>query len=174
MSGFKMGVVYRESEIFGMGLYSVLGHGRELKNPKDASDTLKIQIKMEYLTLFYHHIVFKKRFLEFQLPFELGLGSSHFTFLSKKNSRVTKEKHIPVVPYGLGMKFIFKPVPHAGIFLYLGYLSTLKSYKYPVPLKGLFSSLGLYVNVLKINRDTRYYLFKKKRFRRDVKKCVVK
>ncbi|MCX8080150.1 MAG: hypothetical protein N3F09_02815 [Bacteroidia bacterium] len=172
ISGFKIGINYTEKYVFGVGFYSLLSPEKSIVPvSKNKPDTFTISVKMKYFTFFYHQIMLRKKHFELQIPVEIGMGNVQFLHKKKNNSALVDNKTSSIVPFGLGVKSILKPFPHAGIFVFLGVRIIRDKPQYPFNLSGGFSALGIYINLLKINRDIKYYCIKKTNYKKRVKKC---
>lgn len=128
-------------------------------------------MRLNYITLFYHHIILRKKHVEFQIPVEFGLGNVFFKKMIYSHYKIIDEKTYAILPSGFGIKAIIKPIPHFGFFLFLGYRRFESFKKLPLNLNGTFYSVGLHVNLLKISRDVRYYGIKKTKFKKNLKNC---
>jgi hypothetical protein len=170
ISGFKIGLNLVEKYVFGVGIYSLLNGEKKFYSPYKP-DSMQIFMRMNYLTLFYHHVILRKKHVEFQIPVEFGLGNVIFKKVNYSNNKITDEKTYPILPSGFGFKAIIKPIPHFGLFIFLGYRWVESFRKLPLNLNGAFSSVGLHINLLKITRDVRYHGFKKTRFKKNLKIC---
>jgi hypothetical protein len=160
ISGFKIGLNLVEKYVFGFGIYSLLNGEKKFYSPF-ILDSSQFLIRMNYLTLFYHHVILRKKHVEFQIPVEFGLGNVFFKKVIYPYHKIIDEKTFPILPSGFGIKTIIKPIPHFGFFIFLGYRWVESFKKLPLNLNGGFSSVGIHINLLRISRDVRYYGIKK-------------
>lgn len=167
LSGFQLGIIVNEYHTFGLGLYTLTKFSKS-NSPLNAISEFN---RFGYVNVFYEYFLLNRRYLEIDLPFEVGVGGF------KANLRDTSATGISniskwFVPLGAGVKFIVKPARWIGIssmigYRYIPYKQNLLDYD------GLYYSLGVWIDFRQIYRDIKYYDVQKKKYRRDVQNVLL-
>ncbi|MBA3680088.1 MAG: hypothetical protein H0W73_02710 [Bacteroidetes bacterium] len=167
LSGFQLGVIVNEYHTFGFGLYTLTKFSKT-NTPLSAVSEFN---RFGYINAFYEYFLLNRRYLEIDLPFEIGVGGFQAKLRDTSATGLSKiEKWF--VPLGAGVKFIAKPVRWIGIssmigYRYIPYKQSLLDYD------GLYYSLGVWVDFRQIYRDIKYLGLQKKKYRRDVQQVLL-
>lgn len=167
LSGFQLGVIVNEYHTFGIGLYTLTRFSKK-NSPFSAIAEFN---RFGYINAFYEYFLLNKRYLEIDLPFEIGAGGFQAKLRDTTATGLNKiEKWF--MPLGAGVKLIAKPIRWIGI-------STMVGYRY-IPYKqnlidydGLYYSLGVWIDFRGIYRDIKYYGRIKKNYRRNVQAILL-
>lgn len=165
--GLQAGVILHEKHTLALGLYAMSQKSKRSIRTKDGQQTVERSLSLNYLTLFYQYAVVDKRYFEFDLPFEIGLGGYDIQFRDTVTGHIYREVKGGIIPLGLGVQPVFKPFKWVGIPLLLGY--RFVGSNSVANFNGWYYSIGVSLDLRQIVRDSRYY-FKKRRFKREVKK----
>ncbi len=167
LSGFQLGVIVNEYHTFGFGIYTLTKFSKS-NSPLNAISEFN---RFGYVNVFYEYFLLNKRYLEIDLPFEVGVGGFKANLRDTSATGLSKiEKWF--VPLGAGVKFIVKPARWIGIssmigYRYIPYKQNLLDYD------GLYYSLGVWVDFRQIYRDIKYLGIQKKKYRRDVQNVLL-
>ncbi|MEO6305053.1 MAG: hypothetical protein ABIP51_17985 [Bacteroidia bacterium] len=167
LSGFQLGVIVNEYHTFGFGLYTLTKFSKS-NTPFSAISSFN---RFGYVNVFYEYFLLNRRYLEIDLPFEVGVGGFQAQLRDTLATGLTNISKW-FVPLGAGVKFIVKPVRWIGIssmigYRYIPYKQNLIDYD------GLYYSLGIWMDFRQIYRDIKYYGVQKKRYRRDVQSVLL-
>ena len=166
--GIQFGVVIYERHTTGLGFYGV--NSNTSKNVKTKVGTVEAltTLQLNYITLFYQYAIIDKKYFELDLPLELGMGSYDVKTVSQKDGRILQDKKGGLIPFGFGLNAVVKPIKHIGISAMIGY--RLVAEKNPnLNFNGLYYSIGLAFDIRQIIRDTRFYGFKRPKYRKAIK-----
>lgn len=162
LSGFQFGVIVNEYHTFGFGLYTLTKFSKH-NSPLNAISKFN---RFGYVNTFYEYFLLNRRYLEIDLPFEIGVGGFKAQL---RDTLATGLNNISkwFVPLGAGVKIIVKPVRWIGIssmigYRYIPYKQNLLDYD------GLYYSLGVWMDFRQIYRDIKYYGFQKKKYHEQV------
>ncbi len=169
VKGFQLGVILKEKHTLGFGLYNLQDNSKYNSSIKTDNDIpIKQNLTLNYTTLFYQYVIIDRSFFELDLPLEVGLGSYRITTEDTLSHKVISEKRGGVSLTSGGVNMIFKPVKWVGISGTFGYRIALD--KNPnINFSGAYYSIGLWVDLRQIYRDTRFYGFTRKKYRRQMK-----
>jgi hypothetical protein len=173
VKGFQLGVILKEKHTVGFGIYSLQNSSKQNVTTKnEKSIPAKRNLTLSYLTLFYQYVIIDKRFFELDLPLEVGLGGYHITLEDTFAHKIITDKRGGLSVTSGGVNMIFKPVRWVGVSGTFGYRIALD--KNPnLNFSGAYYSIGLWVDLRQIYRDTRFYGFTRKKYRREIKKITL-
>jgi len=166
--GFLAGATFLEKHVVCAGYYIL---NRNVQKSIELIDENNI-ITREYVTLnyfvfSYQYVLFNKRFLQINIPVEIGYGiydthttDSYDVFIKKSNGSI--------VPISTGLQFIFKPIKWIGISCVGGYRHAVQEKNISLNFTGFYYSFGIWVDARHITRWGRYQV-KKTKYRRDLK-----
>ena len=169
VKGFQLGAIIKEKHTVGFGIYSLQDKSKHDANTKNENNVqVTRNLTLNYLTLFYQYVIIDRRFFELDLPLEVGLGSYRVGTEDTIAHRVVSEKRGGVSLTSGGVNMVFKPLKWVGVSGTVGYRIVLD--KNPkINFSGAYYSIGLWVDLRQIYRDTRFYGFTRKKYRRHVK-----
>ncbi|MGZ3901118.1 MAG: hypothetical protein ACXVNM_14840 [Bacteroidia bacterium] len=168
--GFQAGIILHERHTLALGLYAMSQKSKRNVKTLDGPKAVERSISLNYLTLFYQYALIDKRYFEFDIPFEIGLGGYDIKFKDTLTGFTYRELKGGIIPFGAGLQPVIKPLKWVGISFLLGYrfVATNSAANF----NGLYYSIGLNIDVRQIIRDINYYQFKKKRYRRKIKQIL--
>lgn len=172
LRGFQLGFRYKEVHVFGFGIYRITPFSQrifKITNPNN--EIINRSLKLNYSTLFYKFRIYNSRFLEVHIPVEAGVGMARARNFDSIRQAVIKSEDIRIFPAGTGLQLILKPVKWAGLSTIGGY-RLVNEGSIKLNFNGWYYSFGLWLDLRQIYRDTKYYGFTKKRYRREVKKVM--
>lgn len=161
--GPQAGFVLYERHIVGFGAYFSTKKTKLPFEDMDVDKKIHRTIKITYGTLFYQYILIQKRFYEFHIPVEVGLGnyqsgyidSTGFTYKNINTNRFTMA--------GGGLLLLIKPFKWLGISNNFGYRVANESI-----INGFYYAIGVWIGLKPAACDIKYYLYKKKQYRKKV------
>ena len=172
VKGFQLGAIIKEKHTIGFGIYNLQDNSKYDETTKNENNVpIKRKLTLSYLTVFYQYVIIDRRFFELDLPLEIGLGSYHATTEDTIAHRVTSEKSGGVSLTSGGVNMVFKPVKWVGLSSTFGYRIALD--KNPnINFSGFYYSIGLWVDLRQNYRDTRFYGFTRKKYRRQMRNAL--
>jgi hypothetical protein len=172
LNGIQIGVIYKEEYQFGLGFYGLSANSKvkAVSKTTDNNQTINQKLKMNYFTFYYQHVLVDKKHFELDLPLELGIGNFTLERTDSASGANLPSIKSRIVPFGIGLMPIYKPWKWIGISYLLGYRYATASH---INFSGAYYSFGLWLDLRQIIRDTRYYGFKKRKYRKAVKNLSV-
>lgn len=169
VKGFQLGTILHEKHTVGFGLYSLQNSSKQNFTTKNEKNIIaKRNLTLSYLTLFYQYVIIDTRFFELDVPLEVGLGGYHLSLEDTLAHKIITDKRGGVSLTAGGVNVILKPIKWIGISGTAGYRLALD--KNPnLNFSGAYYSIGLWVDIRQIYRDTRFYGFTRKKYRRELK-----
>lgn len=131
------------------------------------SRTIDRYLLLNYATFFYQYVMLDKRFLEIDVPLEIGFGKFTNKQIDTDNGDVILNESGVIVPTGAGLQFVLKP------FRWIGF-STTGGYRYvldknvDLDFNGLYYSFGLWLDIRQIYREIKFFGYTRKDYRRAV------
>ena len=172
VKGFQLGTIIKEKHTVGFGIYNLQDNSKHDATTKNENNIpIKRNLTLSYMTLFYQYVIIDRRFFELDLPLEVGLGSYRVTIEDTISHKVISEKKGGVSLTSGGVNMIFKPIRWVGVSGTFGYRIALD--KNPnLNFSGAYYSIGLWVDLRQIYRDTRFYGFTRKKYRRHMRQIL--
>ena len=174
INGFQVGVLLFEKHTVGFGSYNINTHASRSFREKEKSYPIDLALNVTYVTAFYQYTLIDKRYIEVDIPVELGYGSFQYTARDKMNDSVLQVRpHGNILPMGAGLNVVLKPFRWVGLSGTAGYRYVKdvgdNLQKVNVNFNGFYYSLGIWVDIRQIVRDMRYYIIKKPKYRKNVR-----
>ncbi len=166
--GIQVGIRLYERSTTGLGFYALSQNSRKPINTIDGTVSAKRSLAMNYFTFFYSYSFISTKNFELNLPVEIGLGKYRLTFSDSLSGVVYREEAGRIIPLGLGLQVILKPTRWIGFSLLLGYRAVAEK-SLTQNFNGIYSSIGLTFDIRQIYRDTRYWGFTRRHYRKQVK-----
>ncbi|MES2678904.1 MAG: hypothetical protein V4635_03425 [Bacteroidota bacterium] len=166
-NGYQLGVIVNEYHTFGLGFY-------RLNAANKASSTIQDGYKLRalsYNTVFYQYLLFRKRYYEVDLPFELGYGRYRARISDTLREDYNQGIAGAFLPLSAGIECTVKPVRWIGLSVMVGYRYFLQQ-NTVLDFNGFYFPVGIWVDLRQVYRDIKYFGFQKKRYRREVKKIL--
>lgn len=130
--------------------YSGKGKNRKLK------DTLTPALDLTYFTPNFSYTFFSRRFIEFSVPVDVGLGRSHYTITDEHGTVTTDTKGL-FIPAEIGLGVLLKPTRWVGVSGGAGYRVSLKEIDYKEDFDGWYYSYRLNLFLGNIWHDCQQY-----------------
>lgn len=152
--GLRIGVTIHNRHTVGIGGY-ILNEFSILKSNRVRTYEFE---EVGYVTLIYEYILHDGKYLDIHFPFEIGYGA----YAAKPvNSSSTEDIKSPMVPTGVGIKFLLMPSAWIGVKFGGGYRYVWEQNS-PVGLDGLYFAIGVRIDIAKTYQDMRFMRLRKK------------
>jgi len=167
--GPKLGLVYNERHIFALGAFFSSTNTKKPVTVLDGNVIANEKLNMTYGAVSYEYILIKRKYIEFPLPFEFGIGNYHANY-SDSARGVYKTVNNNLILFSSGFLVRLKLTKYVGIIGAMGYrISNQKI------ISGFYYSYGIWVGLRKISNTIKYNRVKEQ-YRKDVKfykDCVI-
>lgn len=165
ITGFDAGVLLKNKLRLALGYYSVSDKLSSF-NKTIGQDKYQGRYDLKYVALNVEFIYLNKRFFSLGMPLEFGFGNNSLYYRSElANLESEKESGVVALSY-FGLSGTFKPIRWIGLKGAVGFRKTFYDQVKSLSFDGLYTSVGLSVDVWEVIKDIR--LFKlKKRYRKN-------
>ena len=160
--GPQLGVVLYERHIVCGGIYFSGVQTRQPVTITDNNIKASRKINVNFYSLYYQYILVNKRFVQVELPVEFSHGNYSAEFRDS-SSKVYRTIDNPLWLAGGGIIAILKPVRWIGLSGMYGYRYTSEEL-----FDGFYYTFGVWLNIRQVINDGRYYLIRKKQYRKNV------
>jgi hypothetical protein len=158
--GYDAGILIDNKLRLALGYYRI---NNDLPNDVDLRGVKsKLQLRINCGALNTEVIYYNARYLSLGFPLEFGFGNYKLKHTSSDDGRVLEEKSGFLGFTNFGLSATFKPIRWFGLKGILGYRKTIYPAERIFPFNGVFSSIGLNVDIQTIVRDVRMYCLLKK------------
>ncbi|MBS1637233.1 MAG: hypothetical protein JST26_15040 [Bacteroidetes bacterium] len=174
VNGLQLGTILKEKHTVGIGLYSISNTAKQPVRLQDKNQVVTYQqLDIKYMTLFYQYAIVDRRYFELDLPLEVGLRSYKY-YLTDANKQVQLHREQGTVKLtGGGVNIIIKPFRWIGVSGMAGLRFVLVNQHTNLNFNGAYYSYGVWLDIRQIIRDTRYYLIKKPRYKKQIKQLLL-
>lgn len=166
--GVQLGISYMDKHTVGIGGYRITQNSSQQIRKRDVSNRMQNeQLIINYGTLFYQYAIIDKRFFEFDIPFEVGFGKANIIEKDANTDLLISNRNVHIFPLGLGLQFIVKPIKWVGISFMGGY-RYVQDNEDRLNFNGWYYSVGIWLEFRQIVRDTKFYGFQRRHYRKKV------
>lgn len=166
INGLQLGVLINEKHVFGLGGYIItLSSQQKVKTKNDKNISVNRSLNMDYGTFFYQYVLLDKRYVEIDLQSELGVGVYTFNYYELTTNKFLTSRSAKMIVGGVGPLLAIKPTKWIGIIGMIGYRYTSEK-NTTLNFNGAYYSYGVWLDLRQIIRDYRYYLNKKRKYRK--------
>ena len=168
-----MGLTLYEKHTLGLGFYSIQSSKRNMRIIGDKKENLNQNLQLKYLTVFYHYPLIDKKYFDFGLPVEAGLGYFTINVTDSTGASIPgfPRPKAPMLIFGGGISLSVKPIRWAGIHFIAGY-RVVKDNNTRLNFNGPFYAFGLQLYLHQIIQDSRYFI-KKRNNKREMTELFV-
>jgi hypothetical protein len=161
INGVDAGVLLKEKLRLTLGYYSL---NNKLSAYKKTIDDIQYdrQIKLKYGSINTEFIYKNTRFFSLGMPLELGLGSNSLHYVDSLGRQAADKQSGFLIVSDFGLSATFKPIRWLGLKGVLGYRKTVFNQVKDFDFDGLFTSIGINVDIREITKDIQMYRLKKK------------
>ncbi len=168
MFGYDAGVLVKEKLRLTLGYYRIddqLPKHKEI-NAIEIKQTLQVRCGTINTELVY----LKKRFFSLGFPLEVGIGNYRLTNTPASSENETSRLQGIVAFSNFGLTGTFTPIRWFGLKLIAGYRKAVLSSDKQFDFNGIFSSIGLNLDMQEIIKDIKMYRLKKKYYKPNFKR----
>ena len=182
INGFQIGGILFEKHSVGFGLYNIALFSTKAVKVTDKANTIRFaDLHMRYYTLFYEYAAYSSRYFEIDIPLEFGIGKYIYNLKDDTQYNLVWHEDGPIQIYGIGAQIIFKPLKWIGLVSMGGYRYTVFKPEHifaknpetkketQLDLRNFYYSYGVWIDLRQIIRDTRFYGFKRPKYRKNLK-----
>ncbi|MBA3682907.1 MAG: hypothetical protein H0W73_17345 [Bacteroidetes bacterium] len=159
--GFDAGVLLKEKLRLTLGYYALNSNLEAYKKTENGIDYER-NIKLRYGGINTEFIYKNTRYFSLGMPIDFGFGKNTLQYTRIVDGEIYETKSGFIFSTEFGLSAIFKPIRWIGIKGILGYRKTLLEKADEFYLDGVFTSVGLYLDIREIIRDVRMFKIKKK------------
>jgi hypothetical protein len=170
VNGIQLDVIYKVRHTIGVCGYTITNSSK-FRELKDNSGTLTYQdLDLAYGTFYYQYAIISHRFFEVDLPLEVGLGKYHYYLKDDNKNPIPGHQEYDFMKLaGAGIKVILKPLRWVGLSVSGGYRLTWVAKNSDMDMNSFYSTFGIWVDLRQIIRDSRYYLIKRPKYRKQIR-----
>jgi len=165
VNGFQLGVLINEKHAVGIGRYTITATSQQKVRTKTDNITVDRELDMSYLTIFYQCELIDKRFFEFDMQVESGVGKYDLKFYNINTNKLIADRSAGLLVEGLGPQATLKPFQWIGVTFMVGYRFTFEK-NANLNFNGAYYSYGVWLDIRQIIRDCNYYFIKKPKYRK--------
>lgn len=161
VSGVDAGVLLKNKLRLCVGYYSL---SNNLNSYEKTIDDIKYQrsIKLQYGSINTEVIYKNTRYLSLGMPLEFAFGQNTLEYRNSETNELSSKTSGFVVSSDFGLSATFKPIRWIGLKGIVGYRKTLFNAVKDFRFDGLFTSIGLNVDVREIIKDIQMFSLKRK------------
>lgn len=161
INGYDAGVLLKEKLRVTLGYYT-LNNKLSAYSKTVGDDQYEREVRMNYATLNTEFIYKNTRFFSLGMPLEFGLGNNRLQYINSKNEPVEGQQSGFIFLTDFGLSATFKPIRWFGLKMLFGYRKTAYNQVKDFNFDGIFTSIGLNVDVREIIRDIKLYKLRKR------------
>lgn len=161
LNGIDAGVILNEKLRLTGGYYQL---NDNLKHYQTEIDGVQVDrhLKLNYGSLNTEFIYKNARFYSLGMPMEFGLGANTLTYRNSLNGDIYESKSGFLILADFGLSGTFKPIRWIGIKGVVGYRKSVMNQVKDFHFDGLFTSVGLNLDIWECVKDVKMYKLKKK------------
>lgn len=170
VKGLQLGVILFDKHLVGFGVYGLQKSSKSgITNRNEKNIAAIRNLKLSYLTTFYQYTILNHRYLQLDLPLEIGIGSYQLNLLDTLTLKpIAPERKGGIVVTGGGASITLKPIKWIGLTAMAGYRAVLDG-NTNLNFNGAFYSYGVWIDLRQIYRDIKFYGFIRKKYKQKVK-----
>jgi hypothetical protein len=163
--GYDAGILAKDKLRLALGYYRI-NNDLPAKKEIDGVNT-NISLVVNCGSLNTELIFYNSRYFAVGFPFELGFGKYDLRYETAEGRKYISSKSGYLGFTNFGLSLTFKPIRFVGLKGMAGYRKSLYPNEREFGFNGLFSSIGLNVDVQEIVRNFKLYKLKKKYYREN-------
>lgn len=163
--GYDAGVLLNNKLRLALGYYRI---DNDLPNDIDLQgNRTKLQLGINCGALNTEVIFYNARYLSLGFPLEFGFGKYRVTYRDVLTERTVDDRRGYLGFANFGLSATFKPIRWIGLKGIAGYRKSLYPNEKKFAFNGVFSAIGLNVDMQEIIKDVRLYCLMKRHHRGD-------
>jgi hypothetical protein len=167
LAGFLTGATLDEKHIVCAGYYTLNRRTQKAIELVDNNRITREYLSLNYFVLCYQYILINRRYVQVNLPLEVGYGL-YKTKTTDAFNNFLRKSNGDIVPFNGGIHFIFKPITWVGISAVGGYRHVVQERNIQLDFKGFYYSFGIWVDARFLYRHSLFYL-KKRTYKRQLR-----
>lgn len=161
ITGLDAGVLLKNKLRIALGYYKISDRLNTLKKSVNNVD-YEGQYDLHYGSLNVEFIYKNTRYFSLGMPLEFGFGYNTLDYISEADQlHIDKQSGYAAMAY-FGVSGTFKPIRWIGLKGALGYKKTLFNQIKDLSSDGVFTSVGLSIDIWEIIKDVRMYKLKRR------------
>jgi hypothetical protein len=161
--GYDAGILAKDKLRLALGYYRI-NNDLPAKKEIDGVNT-NISLVVNCGSLNTEMIFYNSRYFSAGFPFELGFGEYDLKYETAEGRKFISKKSGYLGFANFGLSLTFKPIRFIGLKGMAGYRKSLYPNEREFGFNGLFTSIGLNVDVREIIKDVQLYKLKKRYYR---------
>lgn len=161
MYGYDAGILVKNKLRLTLGYYRI---DENLSLPLNGA-AIRQRVFIRCGTINTELIYFQKRFLSLGFPLELGVGYYELKNIDPETRNATDSLHGAVAFSNFGLAGTFTPIRWFGLKVIAGYRKAVLSSNKQFDFNGVFSSIGLNVDLHEAIKDIKMYRLKKRYYK---------
>lgn len=162
LGGFDAGVLLKDKLRVTLGYYKLNENLSTYNEAEMDNEQFDRKLKMNYGALNTEFIYMNTRFFSLGMPLEFGFGQNVIQYKTSADATTFEQKKGFVLSTDFGLSGTFKPIRWIGIRGVVGYhrnvINQIEGFRFD----GVFTSVGLNVDIREISKDVQMYRLKKK------------
>jgi hypothetical protein len=161
INGVDAGVLLKEKLRLTLGYYWL---NNQLSAYTQTIDNVQYQreIRLKYGSLNTEFIYKNTRFFSLGTPMELGIGGNSLHYVDSTGMQAVDKQSGFLLITDFGLSVTFKPIRWLGLKGVVGYRKTVFNQVKDFDFDGLFTSIGINLDIREITKDIQMYKLKKK------------
>jgi hypothetical protein len=163
--GYDAGILAKDKLRLALGYYRInenLPVQKEIEGTK-INTALRVNVGSLNTELIYYN----SRFISLGFPMELAAGQYKLTSANSITKAVVSDTSGILGFANFGLSFTFKPMRFIGLKAIAGYRKSVYPNERVFNFSGIFSSIGLNIDVQEISRDIKMYRLKKQYYGKE-------
>ena len=174
INGLQAGILIHDRHVFGLGGYLITASSKaKVKTKTDKNIPTNRTLNMDYGTFFYQYTLLDKRFIEIDIQAEVGLGTYEYKYYELTSDKLLADRKAGILVGGIGPLLALKPTKWLGIIGMVGYRFTSEKNS-NLNFNGLYYSYGAWFDVRQMIRDYKYYLVKRKKYKKQIQQLLLR
>jgi len=161
VNGFDAGVLLKDKLRLTLGYYRLNDNLSAYKQNIDNAQYDR-ELRMNYGTINTEFIYKNTRFFSLGMPLEFGFGQNWLKYKTTPEATDFKTESGFLLVTDFGLSGTFKPIRWIGIRGVVGYRKNIINQVNDFRFDGVFTSVGLNVDIREITKDVQMYRLKKK------------
>lgn len=172
VEGAQLGVRLFDKHKVGIGGYDMANWAKQKVKAFEIEQNANQELKLWYFMAFYEYSVIDRRFFELTSSAEAGGGRYSLKYFNLETDEQKDYFSDYILPLGSGLTLNLKPLKWIGLSGTAGLRYMFGIAGKRINFNGIFYSYGIWIDLRQIYRDTRYYGFKKPKYRKKIKEIT--
>lgn len=161
INGFDAGVLLKEKLRFTLGYYSLKSYLDAYTKEVEGVE-YKRRLILNNASINTEFIYKDTRFFSLGLPVEFGIGNNELQDINSLTGEVISKQSGLILTTDFGLSLTFKPIRWIGLKTIIGYRKTAFNQVKDFDFDGIFTSIGLNLDVREVIKDVQLFKLTKK------------